>query len=89
MTAPLGSKTVGIDSPEVSTCKMEDAFLEIVQPTHLRPFVPLAAQELQDHLIVCLDPLLVGMPRSSGMSYETVRSLGIGTITEFTTFGCT
>ena len=51
MTAPLGSKTVGIDSPEVSTCKMEDAFLEIVQPTHLRPFVPLAAQELQDHLI--------------------------------------
>ena len=69
MIAPLGSKPVGVNSPKVSTCKMEDAFLEIVQPTHLRPFVPLAAQELQDHLIVCLDPLLVGMPRSSGMSY--------------------
>ena len=51
MIAPLGSKTIGIDTPEVSTCKMEDAYLEIVQPMHLRPFVPLAAQELQDHLI--------------------------------------
>ena len=35
---------------KVFPCKMEDHFLEIVQPAHLKPFVPLAAQELQDHL---------------------------------------
>ena len=29
---------------------MEDAYIEIVQPRHLRPFIPLAAQELQDNL---------------------------------------
>ena len=51
MIAPLGSRIIGVDTPEVSTCKMEDAYLEIVQPTHLRPFIPLAAQELQDRLI--------------------------------------
>ena len=27
----------------VPPCKMEDTFLEIVQPAHLKPFVPLAA----------------------------------------------
>ena len=31
-------------------CKMEDTFLEIVQPMHLKPFVPLAAQEIHDYL---------------------------------------
>lgn len=51
MIAPLGSRIIGVDTPEVSTCKMEDAYLEIVQPTHLKPFIPLAAQELQDRLI--------------------------------------
>ena len=29
---------------------MEHAYLETVQPRHLRPFIPLAAQELQDNL---------------------------------------
>ena len=29
---------------------MEDAYLKIVQPRHLRPFIPLAAQEIEDNL---------------------------------------
>ena len=38
---------------------MEDAYIEIVQPRHLRPFIPLAAQELQDNLDRMPFPLAV------------------------------